>query len=177
MSTISTFNNLSPSTVVKACDKASFRVNFRERLDWDHAKFLRFMITNFRLSANNWSAAKLYDADHPQLNMDQLMPKEEYQECWEQIKSPGIPASQAEAANSETQLWKECQSSVSKMCRTLTVKGREGEQSYVADDHKAHCEVDPSKHKSMGIKFIKHKADNRWGFVIDTTCARRRCCS
>ena len=51
---------------------------FRSRLDWDHRHFLRFMSTSMRLSSNNWTVAKLYDADHPQQDLDSCMEKEEY---------------------------------------------------------------------------------------------------
>ena len=63
-----------------------FRV-FESRLNWDHRKFLKFVITSCRLAANNWTTAKLYDEDHPQSNMDRVMDKKEYINCWKEIKS------------------------------------------------------------------------------------------
>ena len=54
------------------------------------------------------------------------------------------------------------------MLRTFTIEGRSGPQSFVIDDHKAHCETNPAKYKNMNQRFVKHVADNRWGMVINT---------
>ena len=51
---------------------------FQSRLQWSHVTFMKLILTSARLSANNWSMAKLYDDDHPQGNMDRVMPKDEY---------------------------------------------------------------------------------------------------
>jgi len=96
----------------------------RRRLGWEYDHFSRWASTGMRLSANQWTAAKLYDADHPQLDLDKF--------------------------------------------RAFTIEGRSGHQSYVIDDHKLHCELNPSKHRNLNVKFIKHVADNRVGTVIDT---------
>ena len=73
-----------------------------------------------------------------------------------------------ESANGEIPLWEEVQTVIARQLRTNTIEGRTGPQSFVIDDHKAHCEVNPAKHRNMNIKFIKHVADNIWGMVVDT---------
>ena len=65
-------------------------------------------------------------------------------------------------------MWEEVQTVIARQLRTITIEGRTGPQSFVIDDHKAHCEVNPAKHRNMNIKFINHIADNRWGMVVDT---------
>jgi hypothetical protein len=42
----------------------------RRRLGWGHPHFLKFVSTSMRLSANQWTIAKLYDRQHPQLNVN-----------------------------------------------------------------------------------------------------------
>ena len=70
--------------------------------------------------------------------------------------------------NGEIPLWEEVQGIVSKQLRTFTIGGRISSQSFVVNDYKAHCKVNPKKHRNMNVKFIKHVVDNRWGMVIDT---------
>lgn len=36
------------------------------------------------------------------------------------------------------------------------------------DNHKAHYNINPGKYKSLGVRVVKHVADNWWGFVVDT---------
>ena len=126
------------------------------------------MSTNMRLSANQWTTAKLYDGDHPQQNLHECLAKEEYLQCWRQISTCGLPVTREESANGEMPFWEDCQAALNKQFREITIEGRTGRQSYVVDDHKAHCETSPSNHRDMNVKFFKHVADNRWGMVVDT---------
>jgi hypothetical protein len=73
---------------------------FHDRLGWNHRHFLKFVITCSRLSANGWTSAKLFDPDHPQPNIDQLMSREEFLECWREIKVCGISVVRAFMMNS-----------------------------------------------------------------------------
>ena len=68
----------------------------------------------------------------------------------------------------ENPLWEEVQGVVSKQLCTFTIEGRTGSQSFVIDDNKAYCEVNPKKYRNTNVKFIEHVADNLWGMVIDT---------
>ncbi len=95
---------------------------FQKRLDWNHCHYCKFMITNERLSANQWTTAKLYNKEHPQMDIDQCMDEDEFIRSWKQIKSCGISATREEAANGEISLWEECQIIVSQMCCTFTIK-------------------------------------------------------
>jgi len=63
---------------------------FREELGWDHRLYSKFVATNYRLSANNWTAAKLYDEEHPQ-DVSRLLQKAEFIQCWDQIKKCNLP--------------------------------------------------------------------------------------
>ena len=56
------------------------------------------------------------------------------------------------------------------MSRNLIVIGRRNRnrQVYLTDDDKIHCEACHSKHQNLPLKIIKHTADNRFGFVMDT---------
>lgn len=148
-------------------DKSAVFKVFEDRLKWNHRHFLRFVITCARLSANQWTVAKLYDEKHPQANMERCMQEEEFLACWRQIAKCGIPNSRDEAANGEVPLWEDVQRALSGMCRNLTVVGRSGVQSYVADDDKFHCETAPGKNTNLAVKIIKHSNDNRWGGVFD----------
>ena len=112
--------------------------------------------------ASQWTAAKLYDAEHPQLNMDDILEEEEFLVCWNQIADFDIEARREGPANREKPFWEKCQVVVKKMFCTLTIEGRTGNQSYVSNDHKAHVEVNPAKHRSMNIKFVKHTTDNQF---------------
>ena len=115
----------------------------RRRLGWEYDHFSRWASTGMRLSANQWTAAKLYDADHPQLDLDTCMEEVEYCKCWRDISTCGIPTTLEEMANSEVPLWEEVQSVVNSQLRAFTNEGRSGHQSYVIDDHKLHCELNP----------------------------------
>ena len=84
------------------------------------------------------------------------------------INTCGVPETLEESANSEVPLWEAVQAVVNNQLRAFAIEGRSGQQSVVIDDHKHHCEVNPSKHRNLNVKFIKHVADNRWGMVIDT---------
>ena len=143
-----------------------FRV-FESRLSWDHRKFLKFMMTSCRLAANNWTTAKLYDGDHPQSNMDRVMDRKEYTDCWKEIKTCGIPESRESAANSGTPLWEQLQTVLNDMCRDLVVMNRTGRQLYTIDDDKIHCESNKSSNHDLNAKIVKHPADNRWGTICD----------
>lgn len=125
-------------------------------------------MTCSRLSANNWSASKLYDKAHPQQNIDRLMDEERFLECWRQCERVGMVSTRELAANSETQLWDAGQRGFNEMSRNLIVIGRRNRQVYLTDDDKIHCEACPSKHQNLPLKIIKHTADNRFGFVMDT---------
>ena len=96
------------------------------------------------------------------------MAESEYYRSWKQISKCGLVTTREESANGEIPLWEEVQTVIARQLRTITIKGRTGPQSFVIDDHKAHCKVNPAKHRNMNIKFIKHVADNRWGMVVDT---------
>ena len=82
------------------------------QLGWNHHKFLQFMSTSERISANNWTTAKLYDKKHPQLNVDDYMEEEEYLECWRQISVCGLPKTREESANDKVPFWKEVQAAI-----------------------------------------------------------------
>ena len=43
------------------------------RLGWDHRHFLKWASTSLHLSANQWTVAKLYDANHPQSGVDECI--------------------------------------------------------------------------------------------------------
>ena len=132
---------------------------FRRRLKWDHDHFTRWLSTSMRLSSNQWTTAKLYDKEHPQLNVDQCMEEAEYWKCWEDINTCGVPETLEESANSEVPLWEAVQAVVNNQLRAFAIEGRSGKQSVVIDDHKRHCKVNPSKHRNLNVKFIKHVAD------------------
>ena len=80
----------------------------------------------------------------------------------------GLVTTREESANGEIPLWEEVQTVIARQLRIITVKGHTGPQSFVINDHKARCKVNPAKHRNMNIKFIKHVADNRWRVVVDT---------
>ena len=140
----------------------------QRRLKWDHRLFCKFVLTGMRLSANNWNAAQLYDKEHPQLNVDECMPEAQYHQCWRAISACGLPNTREDSANGEVPLWEEMQTALNTLLRTFVVECRTGRFSVVLDDHKQHIEFDPRKVKNLGIRIIKHVADNRWGFTIDT---------
>jgi hypothetical protein len=117
--------------------------------------------------SNQWTTVKLYDKVHPQLNVDECMDEADYISYWKQITKCGLPVTREESTNEETPLWEEVQGVISKRLCTFTIEGRMGSQSFVIDDHKAHCEVNPAKHRTMSVQFIKHVLDNRWGMIID----------
>ena len=75
------------------------------------------MATNNCLSANQWTSAKLYDKDHPQLGVDELMDEEDFKQAWSLISTCGLPATREESANGKIPLWEEVQSVVNKMIR------------------------------------------------------------
>ena len=77
---------------------------FRRHLKWDHHHFTRWLSTSMRLSSNQWTTAKLYDKEHPQLNVDQCMEEAEYWKCWEDINTCGVPETLEESANSKVLL-------------------------------------------------------------------------
>ena len=52
---------------------------FHRQLGVNHRQFLQFLSTSNRLSANNWTTVKLYNKEHPQLNVDDCMEGGEYQ--------------------------------------------------------------------------------------------------
>ena len=65
-------------------------------------------------------------------------------------------------------MWEEVQAKINLQLCSLCIKRRHGHQSYAIDDHKAHVESDPAKHKNLSAKFAKDTAENRWGMTIDT---------
>ena len=82
---------------------------FRRRLGWDHLHFSKFVSTSMRLSSNQWTTAKLFDKEHPQLNVDQCMEEAEYFKCWNDINTCGVPKTLEESANGEVPLWEAVQ--------------------------------------------------------------------
>jgi hypothetical protein len=96
------------------------------------------------------------------------MAQNEYYNCWNFFSNCSLVTTREESANDEIPLWEEVETVISRQLRTITIEGRTGPQSFVIDDHKAHCEVNPTKHRNTNIKFIKHVADNRLGMVVDT---------
>ena len=134
---------------------------FYRRLEMQHRDFLKFMITCLRLSANNWNTAKLYDEDHHQLNVDACMERSSFTRVWQTIATCGLPKTREEAANGEIPLWEDVQAKVNMQFRAICIEGRAELQSYVIDDHKLHCEVNPYKNNNLLIKVLKHVLDNR----------------
>ena len=110
---------------------------FREELDWDHRLYCKFMATNYRLSANNWTAAKLYDEEHPQ-DVSRLLQKAEFIQCWDQIKKCNLPEFRELAANNKPPFYESCQKVINTQCRNITVVGRSGRHIYLQDDGKYH---------------------------------------
>ena len=126
------------------------------------------MATCLHLSANKWTVAKLYNKDHPQECVECCMERSAFISVWHKIATCGLPKARDEAANGEIPLWEDVQAKVNSQFRAICIEGRAAHQSYVIDDHKLHCEVNPYRHNEIGIKILKHVLDNRWGAVVDT---------
>ena len=101
------------------------------------------MATCLRLSANNWTVAKLYDEDHPQECVERCMERSAFVAVWHKIATCGLPKTRDEAANGEIPLWEDVQAKVNSQFRAICIEGRAAHQSYVIGDHKLHCEVLP----------------------------------
>ena len=86
---------------------------FNERLGLKHREFLLFVATCLRLSANNWTVAKLYDEDHPQECAERCMERSAFISVWHKIATCGLPKTRDEAANGEIPLWEDVQAKVS----------------------------------------------------------------
>ena len=100
------------------------------------------------------------------------MVKEEFIGVLHRMKTCGLSATREQMANGELPLWEEVETVMNALLWSIMIIGRSGKQAYVMDDHKAHCMVNPSKHKNMNVRFTKHKADNRVGTVIDKVYCR-----
>ena len=101
---------------------------YRKRLGMNHHQYLMFMSTCMRLSANQWSVAKLYDSDHPQLNLERCMEREEFTDVWKRVSTCGLPKTREDSANGEIPLWEEMQNKFNEMSRKITNQGRSGRQ-------------------------------------------------
>ena len=110
----------------------------------------------------------MYNKKHPELNVDECLPKAQYHQSWRAISTCGLPNTRENSTNGEVPLWEEVQTALNTLLHTFVIECREGRFSVVLDDHKQHIEFDPKKVKKLGIRTIKHVADNRWGFVVDT---------
>ena len=73
-----------------------------------------------------------------------------------------------ELGNGDISVCEEVQAVIARQLQSITVRGRTGPRSFVINNHKAHSDVNPAKHRKMHIQFIKHVTDNRWGMTVDT---------
>ena len=78
---------------------------FRDRLGWDHRKFLLFMATNNLISLYRCSTREMYSG-HP-FDVSGVMSKEEYTACWNGICNVGIQPSTSTGANAEELFWEQ----------------------------------------------------------------------
>ena len=140
---------------------------FRDRLGWDHKKFLLFMATNCTISICRCSSRELYSG-YP-FDTSGIMSKGEYTACWNEICNVGMQPMYT-GANAEELFWEQVEDALNKMLHQLVIVGRNGKQIYLIDDDKFHYESHSRNHRHWNIKFIKHVNDNRWGGVIDTLC-------
>ena len=86
---------------------------FQRRLRWDHRKLL-FMATNCRPAHTISSAAQLYSSDFPQ-DTSNLMERAEFNKCWREISSEGVPTSTSIDATSQTLFWEEVETEMNKL--------------------------------------------------------------
>ena len=133
------------------------------------------MAINCRLAHTKSSAAQLYSSDFPQ-DTSSLMERAEFNKCWREISSEGVPTSTSIGATSQTLFWEEVETEVNKSFRVLFIVGRSGKMKCLTDDDKFHYESHPTNNKLFNVKIMKHVRDNRWGMVMDVLCiaSRRR---
>lgn len=92
---------------------------FRDRLGWTHQKFLLFMATNQRMSIYKCSSAELYNPDSP-FDTSDILSKEEYTACWNDISEVGRPSTASAGANTEELFWEQVEHALNKLLRQVT---------------------------------------------------------